>query len=81
MEFRRLAINQRDLIYIYIYIYISKAVLVTGREGLWGCEMLMIPLCLDNRLIDGDKVVDPTHRSHFTPQKHYFFNVSSTHFC
>jgi hypothetical protein len=28
---------------------------------------------LDNRLIDGGKVVNPTHRLHFTPQKQYFF--------
>jgi hypothetical protein len=43
--------------------------------------MLMIPHCLDNRLIDGGKVVSPTHQLHFTPQKHYYFNVSGTHFC
>jgi hypothetical protein len=34
---------------------------------------------LDNRLIDGGKVVSPTHQPHFTLQKH-FFNVSRTHF-
>jgi hypothetical protein len=43
--------------------------------------MLRIPLCLDNRLIDGGKVVSPTHPPHFTLQKHYYFNVSGTHFC
>jgi hypothetical protein len=44
--------------------------------------MLRIPHCIDNRLIDGGKVVSPTHRPHFTPQKHYSsFNVSGTHFC
>jgi hypothetical protein len=31
--------------------------------------MLRIPHCLDNRLIDGGKVVSPTHQPHFTPQK------------
>jgi hypothetical protein len=40
--------------------------------------MLRVAHCLDNRLIDGGKVVSPTHRPHFTPQKHYFF-VSGTH--
>jgi hypothetical protein len=35
--------------------------------------------CLDNRLTDGGKVVSPTHRPHFTPQKHYYFYVSGTH--
>jgi hypothetical protein len=49
----------------------SKAIPVTGRGGLWGCEMLRIPHYLDNRLTDGGKVVSPTHRPHFTPQKHY----------
>jgi hypothetical protein len=29
----------------------SKAIPVTDR-GLWGCEMLRIPHCIDNRLID-----------------------------
>jgi hypothetical protein len=42
--------------------------------------MLRIPHCLDNRLIDGSKVVSPTHQLYFTPQKHYYFNVSGTHF-
>jgi hypothetical protein len=35
--------------------------------------MLSIPLCLDNRFIDGGKVVSSTQRPRFTPQKHYFF--------
>jgi hypothetical protein len=45
-------------------------------------KMLRIPHCLDNRLIDGGKVVSPMHQLHFTPQKYtFFFNVSGTHFC
>jgi hypothetical protein len=45
-------------------------------------EMLRMPQCVDSRLIDGSKVVSPTHQPHFTPQEHYFvFNVSGTHFC
>jgi hypothetical protein len=52
---------------------------VTG--GCEGCEMLRIPHCLDNRLIDGGKVVSPTNQPRCTPQKHYYFNVSGTHFC
>jgi hypothetical protein len=31
------------------------------------------PHYLDIRLIDGSKVVSPTHRPQFTPQKHYCF--------
>jgi hypothetical protein len=34
-----------------------KAIPVTGRRGLYGCEMLRIPHCLDNRLTDGDKAL------------------------
>jgi hypothetical protein len=30
---------------------------------------------------DGGKVVSPMHWPHFTPQKHYNFYVSGTHFC
>jgi hypothetical protein len=33
-----------------------------------------------SRLTDGGKVVSLTHRPHFTPQKHYYFYVSGTHF-
>jgi hypothetical protein len=47
----------------------SNANPVTGLGGLWGCEMLSIPHCLDNRLTDGGEVVSPTHLPHFTPQK------------
>jgi hypothetical protein len=43
--------------------------------------MLRIPHCVDNLLTDGGKVVSLTHPSHFSPQKHYYFNVSGTHFC
>jgi hypothetical protein len=43
--------------------------------------MLRIPHCLDNQLIDGGKVVSPTHPPHFTSQEHYYFNASGTHFC
>jgi hypothetical protein len=50
----------------------SKAIPVTGRGGLWGCEMLMIPHYLDNRLADGSKVVDLTHRPRSIPQLHKF---------
>jgi hypothetical protein len=42
-----------------------------------GCAMLRIPHCLDNRLIDGRKVVSLTHPPHFTPQKHYYFNANN----
>jgi rRNA maturation protein Nop10 len=30
---------------------------------------------------DDGKVVSPTHPPHFTPQKHYNFSASGTHFC
>jgi hypothetical protein len=50
----------------------GKAIPVTGCGGLYGCDMLRIPHCLDNRLIDAGKVVSSTHRPHFTSQKHYY---------
>jgi hypothetical protein len=42
--------------------------------------MLMIPHCLCNRLIDGGKIVSPTHWLPSTLEKHYFF-YSGAHFC
>jgi hypothetical protein len=62
-------------------MYVKKATPVTGLVGLYSCEMLIIPHCLDNRLTEGGKVVNPTHPPHFTHQKHYYFYVSGTHFC
>jgi hypothetical protein len=47
-------------------------IFVTGRVGLWDCEMLRILHCVDDRLTDGGKVVSPTYRPLSTPQKHYF---------
>jgi hypothetical protein len=55
-----------SFIYIYIYIYISKVILVTGRGGLQGCEMLRIPRCLDNWLTDGGEVVSLMRRPRST---------------
>jgi hypothetical protein len=40
--------------------------------------MLRISNCLDYRLTDGGKVVSPTHRPQFTPQKRYYFYVCGT---
>jgi hypothetical protein len=57
----------------------SKAIHVTGRGGLSGCEMLRIPHCLDNRLTDG-KVVSFTRPPSSTPQK-FPFSVSGTYLC
>jgi hypothetical protein len=48
--------------------------------GLWGCEMLRIPHCIDNRLTDDGKVVSPMHPPPSTPQKHYF-SAPGTRFC
>jgi hypothetical protein len=48
--------------------------------GLYGCEMLRIPHCLDNRLTDGGKIISPTHRPRSSVLKHYF-SASGTLFC
>jgi hypothetical protein len=46
--------------------------------GLWDVKD---PTLLDNLLTDGSKVVNPMHQLLFTPQKHYYFSASGTHFC
>jgi hypothetical protein len=49
--------------YMYVtHVKASKTIPVTGCGGL-KCEMLRIPHCLDNRLIDSGKVFSPTHTS------------------
>jgi hypothetical protein len=37
--------------------------------------------CLNYWLTDGGKVVRLTHPPRSTPQKHYYFYVSGSHFC
>jgi hypothetical protein len=64
----------------YQTIVKSKAILVAGRGGLQRYEMLRIPHCLDSWLTDGGKLVSPTHRPRFTPEKHYL-SASGTNFC
>jgi hypothetical protein len=46
-----------------------KAIPVPGHGGPYGCETLRVPQYLDNRLIDGGKVVSLTRRPLFTPQE------------
>jgi hypothetical protein len=51
-----------------------KAIPVTGREGPQGCETSKIPHFLDNRLIDGGKVVSLTRRPPITPQEDLWYS-------
>jgi hypothetical protein len=53
--------------------------IVSDREGLYGCEMIMIPRCFDSRLKDGGKFVSLKHRPRSTSQK-YYFSASNTQF-
>jgi hypothetical protein len=54
----------------------SKAILVTGRGGPWGCEMLRLSYFLDNQLTDGGEVVRLMHWPPITPRK-----IPGTQFC
>jgi hypothetical protein len=49
----------------------------TGRGGLYGCEMLRIPHCIDSRLTEGGKFMNLKRRPCFTPRKH--FSACGTH--
>jgi hypothetical protein len=57
----------------------GKAIPVTGRGGLQGCEMVRISHCLHNRLTDGGKAASLMHRPRSTSQKR--FSASGTHSC
>jgi hypothetical protein len=54
----------------------GKAILVTGHEGPYGCEISRLPHFLDKRLTDGGEVFSLTCRLPFTPRK-----IPGTHFC
>jgi hypothetical protein len=58
----------------------SKAIPVSGREGVLDCEMLMISQCLDSRLTDDSEIVSLKHRPRSSPQKHMLF-VSGIYLC
>jgi hypothetical protein len=47
-----------------------------GHGGLWGCEMLRIPHCVDSRLTHGGEVVRLTYWLRFVPQKHFLVPIS-----
>jgi hypothetical protein len=51
-----------------VKVKVSKDIRVTGHGGPQGCERLRLPHYLYKRLIDGGKVVSPTHQPHFTPR-------------
>jgi hypothetical protein len=55
-----------------------KVIPVTSRGGLYGCEMLRILYCVDNRLADGGESVNLTRRPVSTLHS---FPTSGTHFC
>jgi hypothetical protein len=50
----------------------SKAVPIIGCEGLYCCEMLRIPHCLDSRLSDGDKF-QLRERPRSIPHENFYF--------
>jgi hypothetical protein len=52
----------------------SKAIPVTSRGGLYGCEMLRLPDFLNSRLTDGSEVVSLMHHPPFTPQEDSWYS-------
>jgi hypothetical protein len=72
--------------YTYMYIHIKSRVKLSRNRPwrsvrLWVVKDLTLSRQSAHRLTDGGKVVILTHPPHFTPQKHYYFYVSGTHFC
>jgi hypothetical protein len=64
----------RDVIWVMWYITYhcwrkSKAIPITSRGGLYGCDIIRSPDCPDNRHRDGSEVVRLKHRPSSTPQK------------
>jgi hypothetical protein len=58
----------------------SKAIPVTDCRGLWVCEMLRIPHCIDTRLTNGGEVVSLMHPLP-PPPPETIFPFSGTYFC
>jgi hypothetical protein len=58
--------------------YKIKAISITGRGGLWVCDILWVPYCLDSRLKDCGEVVILTHRS-CPMSKKYFLLLFLVH--
>jgi hypothetical protein len=50
-----------------------KAIPVTSRVSLQGCDMLRVSHCIDNRLTDADEVVNLTRRLRSAPQNNFYF--------
>jgi hypothetical protein len=51
---------------------LSRPSIIDPRAHYWAAARILRSIGLDNRLIDGGKVVSPTHPQYVTPQKHFF---------
>jgi hypothetical protein len=56
------------IIIIFTFSCLFVDIFNKSRGGLYGCEMLRITHCLDNRLTNGGEVVSPTHRPLYIPR-------------
>jgi hypothetical protein len=53
-------------------------IVVTGRGGLWGCEMLSIPHCPEYRLTYNSVVVSLTRRPRSTHQYNFLISAKGS---
>jgi hypothetical protein len=58
----------------------NTTVPLTGREDLYGCEMLRSLYCLYIRLTDGSEIVSLTLLLRSSPQKHFVISASGIRF-
>jgi hypothetical protein len=58
----------------------KQAIPVPGCGGLYGCETIMIPHCLDNWFTDGGEIVSLCTGLAPLP-RNIFISVSGIHFC
>jgi hypothetical protein len=63
-----------DRIYLRTDFVKCKVISVTDLGGPYGCETSRLPHFLDNRFINGGKVVSITRQQLFTPQENSWYS-------
>jgi hypothetical protein len=71
LQWVTLQTSARVQVFKWCVLLKNQVIPIIGHGGLYGCEMLRIPYCLDNRQTFGSEVVSLMHWPRSIPQIFY----------